>query len=226
MPNLERSLKRTLRERIHEEIVRLILAGELASGGWVDEKRVIDKLRVSCTRFRGAIGILAKGGLVEIKQYRGFYVRSFSSSETLDSTSSSSGCFAVELAVLDMSDHDIRRLEDVLIEAGAALQRGDAKTYAMRDREFCESIAEQSGNSALIEVLARVALQIQLCGTITSVSPEFAERAAHGCDDIMQAFKACDIPRGAFLVRVRISHMQEAILARPPDEAPSRQERE
>src|SRR5712691_1366572 len=28
MPNLERSLKRTLRERIYEEIVRLILAGE------------------------------------------------------------------------------------------------------------------------------------------------------------------------------------------------------
>jgi len=58
------------------------------------------------------------------------------------------------------------------------------------------------------------------------VSPEFAERAAHGCDDIMQAFKARDIPRAAFLVRVRFSHMQEAILARPPDEAPSRQERE
>src|SRR5712675_3699608 len=100
--NPEKQRKRTLRERIYEEIVRLILAGELPSGGWVDEKRVIDKLRVSRTPFRGVIGILAKGGLVEIKPYRGFYVRSISSSKTLDSTSSSSGCFAVELAVLDM----------------------------------------------------------------------------------------------------------------------------
>ncbi len=47
----------------------------------MDEKRVIDKLRVSRTPFREAIGILAKGGLVEIKPYRGFYVRSFSRSE-------------------------------------------------------------------------------------------------------------------------------------------------
>jgi DNA-binding GntR family transcriptional regulator len=220
----EKLRKRTLRERIYEEVVRLILAGELPSGGWVDEKRVIDKLRVSRTPFREAIGILAKGGLVEIKPYRGFYVRSFSRSETADlyELFKRLECFAVELAVPQMSDHDIRRFEDILIEAGATLQRGDAKTYAMRDREFYENVAGQSGNSALIEALARVAMQIQLCGTITSVSPEFAERASDYGDDIIQAFKARDTPRAAFLVRGRISHTQEAILASFPDEAASR----
>jgi DNA-binding GntR family transcriptional regulator len=45
---------------------------------------VIGKLRVSRTAFREAIGILAKGGLVEIKPYRGFYVRSFSRNEARD----------------------------------------------------------------------------------------------------------------------------------------------
>jgi hypothetical protein len=101
----------------------------------VDEKRVIDKLRVSRTPFREAIGILAKGGLVEIKPYRGFYVRSFSRSETADlyELFKRLECFAVELSVPQMSDRDIRRFEDMLIEAGAALQRGDAKTYAMRE---------------------------------------------------------------------------------------------
>jgi DNA-binding GntR family transcriptional regulator len=219
----EKLRKRTLRERIYEEVVRLILAGELPSGGWVDEKRVIDKLRVSRTPFREAIGILAKGGLVEIKPYRGFFVRSFSRSETADlyELFKRLECFAVELSVPQMSDRDIRRFEDMLIEAGAALQRGDAKTYAMRDREFYENLAEQSENSALIEALARVALQIQLCGTMASVGPEFAERAAHGCDDIIQAFKARDTPRAAFLVRGRISHTQEAILASFPDAAAS-----
>ena len=82
--NLEKPRKRTLRERIYEEVVRLILSGELPSGGCVDEKRVIGKLRVSRTPFREAIGILAKGGLVELKPYHGFYVRSFSRSETVD----------------------------------------------------------------------------------------------------------------------------------------------
>ena len=60
------------------------MAGELSSGGRVDEKRVIDKPRVSRTPFREVIGILAKGGLVKIKPYRGFYVRSLSRRETAD----------------------------------------------------------------------------------------------------------------------------------------------
>jgi DNA-binding GntR family transcriptional regulator len=33
---LEKLRKRTLRERIYEEVVHLILSGELPSGGWVD----------------------------------------------------------------------------------------------------------------------------------------------------------------------------------------------
>ena len=218
--NLEKQRKRTLRERIYEEVVHLILSGELPRGGWVDEKQVIDKLRVSRTPFREAIAILAKGGLIEIKPYRGFYVRSFSRSETADlyELYKRLECFAVELAVPQMSDCDIRRLENILIEAVVALQRGDVKTYAVRDREFYEAIAGQSGNCALIEALAQLALQIQLCGTIINVSREFAERAAHGSDDIIQALKARDAPRAAFLVRTHISRAQEAILARFPDE--------
>src|SRR5260221_5982165 len=187
--NLENLRKKTLRERIYEEVVRLIVSGELPSGGWLNEKQVIDRLRVSRTSYRESIGILAKGGLVEIKPYRGFYVRSFSRDETADlyELYKRLECFAVELAVPQMSDRDIRRLENILIEAVVALQRGDMKTYVMRDREFCEAIAEQSGNSALIEALARLALQIQLCGTITNLSREFADLAAHGYADIIQA---------------------------------------
>ena len=221
--DLEKPYKKTLRERIYEEVVRLIVSGELPSGGWLDEKRVIDRLGVSRTPFREAIGTLARGGLVDIKPYRGFYVRSFSRNETADlyELYKRLECFAVELAVPQMSDRDIRRLESTLLEAVVALQRGDMKTYAMRDREFYEAIAEQSGNSALIEALARFALQIQLCGTITNVSPEFAERTAHGCDDIIQAFKTRDTPRAASLVRAHISYAQEAILARFPNETVS-----
>jgi Transcriptional regulators len=220
---LEKLPRKTLRERIYEEVVRLIVSGELPSGEWLDEKQVIDRLRASRTPFREAIGTLAMGGLVEIKPYRGFYVRRFSRNETADlyELYKQLECFAVELAVPQMSDHDIRRLENTLIEAVTALQRRH-QNYVVRNREFCEAIAGQSGNAALIEALARVALQIQLCGTITSVSREFAERAAHGCDDIIQAFKARDTARAACLVRTHIGYAQELVLARFPNEIVSR----
>ena len=91
-----------------------------------------------------------------------------------------------------MSDCDIRQFENILLEAMVGLQRGNMKTHAMREREFYETIAEQSGNSALIEALRQFGLQIQLCGTISGVNGEFAERAANGYVDIIKAFKARD----------------------------------
>src|SRR5260370_2498881 len=99
--DLEKLPRKTLRERIYEEVVRLIVSGELPSGGWVDEKLVIKRLRGSRTPFREAIGTLAKGGLIEIKPYRGFFVRSFSRSETADlyQLYKQLEKFAVELAV-------------------------------------------------------------------------------------------------------------------------------
>src|ERR1700694_3296400 len=107
--DLEKLRKKTLRERIYEEVVRLIVSGELPSGGWVDEKQVIDRLRASRTPFREAIGTLAKEGLVENKPYPGFYVPRFSPHETTDLYGAYKRlqCFAVELAVPQMSDRDI-----------------------------------------------------------------------------------------------------------------------
>jgi DNA-binding GntR family transcriptional regulator len=50
-------------------------------------------------------------------------------------------CYAVELAVPQMSDRDIRRFENMLAEAVVALQRRDMKTYAMRDREYARMMS-------------------------------------------------------------------------------------
>ena len=75
--DLEKLPRKTLRERIYEEVVRLIVSGELPSGGWLDEKQVIDRLRVSRTPFREAIGTLAMGGLVEISLTAAFMCAAF-----------------------------------------------------------------------------------------------------------------------------------------------------
>lgn len=213
----------TLRERIYEEIVRLIVSGELPSGGSIDEKSLTEKLQVSRTPFREAIGTLAKEGLIEIRPYRGFFVRSFSRKEIEDlyELRKTLECFAVELAVSRMSDRDIAQFERILDEAVAALRRRDMATYGVRDKEFHETIAERSGNAALIETLARLALQIQLCRTIANENRDLAERAAQERDEILAAFKARDIPRAAALMRLHISDVQEAVLARFPQEKPA-----
>ncbi len=214
----------TLRERIYEEIVRLIVSGVLPSGGAIDEKALTESLQVSRTPFREAIGTLAKEGLIEIKPYRGFFVRSFSRREIEDlyELRKMLECFAVELAVPNLSDRDIARFEVILDEAVAALRLRDMEAYGARDREFHEMIAERSGNAALIETLARLALQIQVCRVIANESREFAERAAQERDDILRAFRARDKARASMLMRTHINDVQEAVLARFPKGDPAR----
>ncbi|WP_105372845.1 GntR family transcriptional regulator [Neorhizobium huautlense] len=213
----------TLRERIYEEIVRLIVSGELPSGVSIDEKLLTERLQVSRTPFREAIGTLAKEGLIEIKPYRGFFVRSFSRKEVSDlyELRKTLECFAVELAVPQMSDAHIAGFERILDEAVAALRRGDLETYGARDREFHETIAELSGSAPLIETLSRLALQIQICRAIANESKEFAERAAEERDQILQAFRARDIPQAKALMHAHISDVQQAVLARFRKESPA-----
>jgi DNA-binding GntR family transcriptional regulator len=206
----------TLRERIYEEIVRMIVFGELPSGTPLDEKALTEKLQVSRTPFREALGTLAKEGLIEIKPYRGFYVRSFSRKEIEDlyELRKTLECFAVQLAVPNMSDRHIATFERILDEAVAALQAGDLITYGARDRVFHETIAELSGNAALIETLTRLALQIQIGRTIANESKDFAQRAAQERDDILAAFRARDIERARALMHAHISDVQTAVLER------------
>nr|WP_295885250.1 GntR family transcriptional regulator [uncultured Devosia sp.] len=206
----------TLRERIYEEIVRMIVSGELPSGTPLDEKALTEKLQVSRTPFREALGTLAKEGLIEIIPYRGFYVRSFSRKEVEDlyELRKTLECFAVQLAVPNMSDRHIATFERILDEAVTALQVGDLTTYGARDRVFHETIAELSGNAALIETLNRLALQIQIGRTIANESQEFAQRAAQERDDILAAFRARDIARASALMAAHIADVQTAVLER------------
>jgi len=213
----------TLRERIYEEIVRMIVSGELPSGAPLDEKALTEMLQVSRTPFREALGTLAKEGLIEIKPYRGFFVRSFSRKETNDlyELRKTLECMAVELAVPHMSDVHIAQFERLLDEAVAALKRGDMVTYGQRDRAFHETIAELSGNAALIETLSRLALQVQIGRTIANQSREFAKRAATERDEILTAFRKRDIKKASALMRAHISDVQTAVLERFVEEQPA-----
>ncbi|WP_055045558.1 GntR family transcriptional regulator [Devosia sp. A16] len=214
----------TLRERIYEEIVRMIVSGELPSGAPLDEKALTEKLQVSRTPFREALGTLSKEGLIEIKPYRGFFVRSFSKKETEDlyELRKTLECFAVELAVPQMSDRHIANFERILDGAVAALKADDMVAYGQADREFHETIAELSGNAALIETLSRLALQIQIGRTIANESHTFAEDAARERDDILAAFRRRDIKTAVALMHAHISDVQRTVLARFEEVKPAR----
>lgn len=212
----------TLRERIYEEIVRMVVSGELPPGAQIDERAVIEKLSISRTPFREAIGTLAKEGLIEIKPYRGFFVRNFSIKEVNDlyELRKTLEHFAVRLTVARLTDAHIGRFETILDACVRALHDSDMETYAARDREFHELIAELSDNHALIDTLSRLALQVQMCRVIANRSRAFAERAAEERDQILAAFRARDAERAAALMVIHIADVQQSVIERLTADAP------
>jgi len=205
----------TLKDRLYQELLARITSGQLPPGSPIDEKTLITDLSVSRTPFREAIGSLAKDGLVEIAPYRGFTVRRFSIKEvddlyrlrrTLES-------FAVRLAVENISNAHISELEHILNGAVTALEANDLHAYAERDGEFHGLIAELSGNAALIDTLARLGLQIQMCRVIANQSRGFAKRAAQERDEILAALRARDADRAAALMDAHIADVQATVIA-------------
>ncbi|MBL0931712.1 MAG: GntR family transcriptional regulator [Alphaproteobacteria bacterium] len=204
----------TLRERTYEEIVRLIMSGELEPGAALDEKLLIARLASSRTPFREAIGALAKDGLIEVRPYPGFPVRrlTYAAVKDLYDLRQELEGFAVRLAVPRLTAGDIDWFVRVLDQSVAAMAAGDMAAYATHDRAFHERIAELSGNHALVDSLARLKLQIQLCRVIANRDPAFVERAAWERDQILASFRAGDAARAEALMREHIADVRDAVL--------------
>lgn len=204
----------TNRERIYHELIRMIMSGELSMGEAIDEKVLIERLSVSRTPFREAIGTLEKQGLVEIKAYRGFFVRSFSVAEIADlyELRQVLESFAVRLTVGRLRNIDLPIFERILNTTVTALQDGDMVLYGRADREFHETIASLSGNHALQDALARLALQIQMCRVVANQGNDFPARAAQERDDILQALRDRDADKAAALMEAHIADVKAAVL--------------
>jgi DNA-binding GntR family transcriptional regulator len=205
----------TMRERTYEALVELITSGELPSGAAIDERELTAQLESSRTPFREAIGALAKDGLVEIRPYRGFFVRQLTVDEAnnLYELRKVLEAFAVRLAVHHISDADIAEIAAMLDAAIACLAASDMAGYARHDRAFHDRIAALSGNHALIESLARLGLQIQLCRVLANRDTAFAERATLERDEILLALRRRDADRASELMVAHISDVQNSVMA-------------
>jgi DNA-binding GntR family transcriptional regulator len=211
----------TLRERIRDELVRMIVSGELPAGAAIDEKKLVERLSTSRTPFREAIGTLEREGLIEIRPYRGFFVRQLSRKDVEDlyDLRETLEAMAARRAVERASDGDIDRLSAMLDRAVQALRADDMAAYAAEDRRFHEFIAELSDNHALVDTLSRLALQIQMCRVIANRSRDFAERAADERDRILGAFRQRDAELAARLMAEHIADVRQSVMAQLMAEA-------
>jgi DNA-binding GntR family transcriptional regulator len=144
----------SLTSLVQREVERLILTGELAPGGRINEQHLAARLQVSRGPVREALRGLEKARLVEVRVNRGVYVREISVEQALeiaDMRGLITGYACARLAAASTAEqraHLARLIEDM----DAAIAAGDAAAYYERNLAFHDALMDFAGNARAKEM--------------------------------------------------------------------------
>jgi DNA-binding GntR family transcriptional regulator len=132
----------------------MIVTGELAPGGRLNERVLCEILQVSRTPLREAYKILAKEGLISLLPNRGAIVTRMSRQETADTVHviANLEAMAGELFVKLSTDEEIRHVVDLTDRLVTFHKKGNLIEYYKTNHEIHSAILKASRNKCLIEM--------------------------------------------------------------------------
>ncbi|VTU20828.1 FadR/GntR family transcriptional regulator [Variovorax sp. PBL-E5] len=209
------------------------IRAEIANGRWAVgtripiEPQLAQMLGVSRGTVREAVKTLVSGGLLEVRQGSGTYVRSdVDASASLQKLRRASlrdqfelrcalEAEAARLAALRHTAGDLQQLRTLLERRGRAEDAGGAAGFVDRDLAFHLAIVGMSGNLALVETCRFVTGYIRetIAATAAIELPE-PDEAAHRA--IVEAIASRDPERAAATVRAFMAHISKALASATP----------
>jgi DNA-binding GntR family transcriptional regulator len=210
----------TVNQRAYDRLCDLILAGHLRFGERLDERILAERMKISRTPIREAIGRLATEGIVERRPYQGNFVRTFTAVQIRDlyEVRKELEGLAVQLAVERAAKDEIRELADIIKRCHAAFDRNDRIAFEKLDQRFHEHIAKVSRNETLIDCLENLRLQVQLARHYANEAPDAAQRTIGERKAVLQAFFDKDAAAAAYHMRQHIEGAQEAVSTQLADD--------
>ena len=151
-----------LREVVFNTLRQAILKGELKPGERLMEIALAEKLGVSRTPIREAMRKLELEGLVVMIPRRGAQVANITEKDLNDvlEVRITLENMAIEKACANMTDADIRKLEQAAEVFQTSTAEGDLVKMAEADVNFHEVIYEAADNKRLMQVLNNLREQI------------------------------------------------------------------
>jgi len=200
-----------LSEAVFRSLCHALRAGLYRPGDRLREEEVAQRLKVSRTPVREALGRLMAKGFVEPAGGRGLIVRSLDAAEVLELYAMREileGA-AARLAAQHASPPEIDALID--LEEAFEAQVHDPAELARLNRAFHETIFRAARNRYLDSALQELQDGIALLGVTTFSAPGRPSTAAEEHRALIDAIAARDADRAERLAR---SHIQEALRTR------------
>jgi DNA-binding GntR family transcriptional regulator len=148
----------TLRERIYEEIVRLIVSGELPEGTPLVQRDLAQRLGVSQTPVRIGLSELERDGLVEVGETGRALVSRLSREDFEEIYAARLGLegLAARVGVAGLADPDVERMRDLLRELNRLARRRDVDNYLRARWDFHAICYQASGRARLVAEVERL----------------------------------------------------------------------
>jgi len=149
--------RRALYQEVADRLRRLIYAGDLPPGSWVDEQALAERFGTSRTPLREALKVLHAEGLVRLDPRRGSYVAGELTPQDLDDLfpvmALLEGRCAYE-AVRKCTPVDVARLEAIHARLEKQAAARDVDAYYQDNYVFHETIQELARNPWLSRIVS------------------------------------------------------------------------
>lgn len=155
---MEPRLYTTSADYVYQELRHRIITKQLKPGQRLPEVNIAVQMGVSRTPVREALRRLASEGLVLIIPNSGARLASPTRREMEDTYAvrEQLECIAVSIAATRISDRNLRRLDDAILEEEKAFEEKNLELYLEVNENFHRIIAESSGNRVLAEYVENI----------------------------------------------------------------------
>ncbi len=154
----------SLTSLVQEEIVRMILSGELDAGAQVKEFAIADRLGVGRSSVREAFRALEEAGLVRLEKNRGVFVREIGDDEAEEMYAVRAGLDEVAGRILAprITTAEVDELKRLVDDLDGWLAPESFSTYFPLNLRFHDRIVEMTGNRKLLTMYRRLINEMHL----------------------------------------------------------------
>lgn len=180
-----------LSEDIAESIKAAIIKGKFKPGEKISEGELAESMGISRTPLREAFRKLENEGFIEIIPRKGAVVTEIDAREAyhLYEIKSTLEGLAARLAVINMQDKELGKLEKVNEELKELIDQNDLEAFYKAHTRFHEGFVKLSGNRRLMQMISNLNDHFKRFGIVSLTLPGQYENAIRQHEEIIDAFR-------------------------------------
>jgi DNA-binding GntR family transcriptional regulator len=217
---VKRRSPRLLRHLVYDQAKEWILTGEFVPGDFLGEEALGERLGVSRTPVREALGSLQRDGLVEIVPHRGAFIRWPSPRDVEErfDIRIAIETLALRRAFPGLGEDVLKRLLDRVREQQERIERASYQEIEQLSIEVHMVVLEAAGNRRIIDLTHQLREQVYIASTLYrnpdgTVSLPRVRQVAADHEAILLALLERDLERAVRELEAHLVRIKDMVIA-------------